>query len=89
MFTSEGPHIAMSRTDVQNGLDFHFKYCYLQFNVTRKIEKFLEIWSLQMSERVFGHVPPPPATMHLNVFYSWSIVNSDSVWKVCIVQPRY
>jgi hypothetical protein len=25
MFTSEGPHIVMSRTDAQNGLDFHFK----------------------------------------------------------------
>jgi hypothetical protein len=25
MFTWEGPHIVMSRTDAQNGLDFHFK----------------------------------------------------------------
>jgi hypothetical protein len=25
MFTLEGPHIVMSRTDAQNGLDFHFK----------------------------------------------------------------
>jgi hypothetical protein len=24
MFTLEGPHIVMSRTDAQNGLDFHF-----------------------------------------------------------------
>jgi hypothetical protein len=24
MFTWEGPHIVMSRTDAQNGLDFHF-----------------------------------------------------------------
>jgi hypothetical protein len=24
MFTLEGPHIVMSRTDVQKGLDFHF-----------------------------------------------------------------
>ena len=22
-----GPHIVMSRTDAQNGLDFHFKIC--------------------------------------------------------------
>ena len=26
MFTLEGPHIVMSRTDAQNGLDFHFKF---------------------------------------------------------------
>jgi hypothetical protein len=26
MFTLEGPHIVMSRTDAQNGLDFHFNY---------------------------------------------------------------
>jgi hypothetical protein len=25
MFTLEGPRIVMSRTDAQNGLDFHFK----------------------------------------------------------------
>jgi hypothetical protein len=25
MFTLEGPHIVMSRTDAQNRLDFHFK----------------------------------------------------------------
>jgi hypothetical protein len=25
MFTLEGPHIVMSKTDGQNGLDFHFK----------------------------------------------------------------
>jgi hypothetical protein len=25
MFTLDGPHIVMSRTDAQNGLDFHFK----------------------------------------------------------------
>ena len=25
IFTLEGPHIVMSRTDAQNGLDFHFK----------------------------------------------------------------
>ena len=24
MFTLQGPHIVMSRTDAQNGLDFHF-----------------------------------------------------------------
>jgi hypothetical protein len=24
MFTLEGPHIVMSRTDAQNGLNFHF-----------------------------------------------------------------
>jgi hypothetical protein len=24
IFTLEGPHIVMSRTDAQNGLDFHF-----------------------------------------------------------------
>jgi hypothetical protein len=30
---------------------------YLQFNVTRKIENILEIWSLQIVS-VFGHVPP-------------------------------
>jgi hypothetical protein len=24
MFTFRGPHIVMSRTDAQNGLDFHF-----------------------------------------------------------------
>ena len=42
MFTSEGPHNVMSRTDAQNGLDFYFKkidkenkVCYLMgdFNV--------------------------------------------------------
>jgi hypothetical protein len=26
MFTLEGPHIVMSRTDAQNGLDFHFNF---------------------------------------------------------------
>jgi hypothetical protein len=26
--TSEGPHIVMSITDAQNGLDFHFKQYY-------------------------------------------------------------
>ena len=51
-------HIVMSRTDVQNGLDFHFKYCYLQFNVTRKIEKFLEIWSLQIVRKGIWPCPP-------------------------------
>jgi hypothetical protein len=25
MFTPEGPHIVMSRTDAQKGLDFHLK----------------------------------------------------------------
>jgi hypothetical protein len=25
MFTLEGPHIVMSRTDAQNGYDFYFK----------------------------------------------------------------
>ena len=40
MFTSEGPHIVMSRTDAQNGLDFHFnkidkenKVCYLMGDI--------------------------------------------------------
>jgi hypothetical protein len=59
MFTSEGPHIVMSRTDAQNGLDFHFKYCYLQFNMTRKIEKFFEIWSLQIVRKGIWPCPPP------------------------------
>ena len=29
MFTLEGPHIVMSRTVAQNGLDFHFKQPYI------------------------------------------------------------
>jgi hypothetical protein len=27
-----GPHIVMSRTDVQNGLDFHFKWRLYEMN---------------------------------------------------------
>jgi hypothetical protein len=52
------------------------KYCYLQFNVTRKLRK--SVWKFESpdrSERVFGNCPP--ATTRLNV-YSWSIVNSNS-----------
>ena len=51
------------------------KYCYLQFNVTREIEKILEIWSLQIVRK--GIWPCPPAMTRLNVFSS-SIVNSNS-----------
>jgi hypothetical protein len=29
MFTLEGPHVVMSRTDAQNGLDFHFNISIL------------------------------------------------------------
>jgi hypothetical protein len=34
MFTLEGPHIVMSRTDAQNGLDFHFKVQPLSYNIS-------------------------------------------------------
>ena len=40
MFTLEGPHIVMSRTDAQNGLDFHFKQGK---GLERASEKSLEI----------------------------------------------
>jgi hypothetical protein len=39
MFTLEGPHIVMNRTDAQNGLDFPFKY-----NDRRAASKGLFIW---------------------------------------------
>jgi hypothetical protein len=31
-FTLEGPHIVMSRTDAQNGLDFHFNFLIFEFS---------------------------------------------------------
>jgi hypothetical protein len=37
MFTLEGPHIVMSRTDGQNGLDFHFNIGNLVPSVFRKV----------------------------------------------------
>jgi hypothetical protein len=33
MFTLEGPHIVMSRTDAQNGLDFHFNIYLAKFDL--------------------------------------------------------
>jgi hypothetical protein len=33
MFTLEGPHIVMSRTDAQNGLDFHFNLDFENSNL--------------------------------------------------------
>ena len=42
------------------------KYYYLQFNVTTKIEKMLEIWSLQIVRK--GIWPCPSATTPLKVF---------------------
>jgi hypothetical protein len=33
MFTLEGPHIVMNRTDAQNGLDFHFNITSLISNI--------------------------------------------------------
>ena len=44
MFTLEGPHIVMSRTDAQNGLDFHFNSILMRilfdiFNIFHVIYK--------------------------------------------------
>ena len=52
MFTLEGPHIVMSRTDAQNGLDFHFKLrtVYKTFRVTLIFQVFFE---LRAFENVF------------------------------------
>jgi hypothetical protein len=35
-----GPHIVMSRTDAQNGLDFHFKIVYFACDVRMDMTAF-------------------------------------------------
>jgi hypothetical protein len=44
MFTLEGPHIVMSRTDAQNGLDFHFNFNY--FFLIFLISLYIDCFSL-------------------------------------------
>jgi hypothetical protein len=52
MFTLEGPHIVMSRTDAQNGLDFHFKL-HATFFPKITLAVFLELrFKLRVSLRM-------------------------------------
>jgi hypothetical protein len=48
MFTLESPHIVMSRTDAQNGLDFHFKgirqYIFLLFHFKELLKLYVNLF---------------------------------------------
>ena len=48
-FHIRGPHIVMSRTDAQNGLDFHFKLSYLM--LTNYLNKFTFLIAHQLSAK--------------------------------------
>jgi hypothetical protein len=59
--------------------------CYLQFNVTRKMEKILEIWSLQIvRKRIWPCTPGHDASERLYLV-GQSIVNSNSTFAHSVV----
>ena len=58
--------------------------CYLQFNVTRKIENILEIWSLQIVRKHIWPCTPRPQRVWTSLF-GWSIVNSNSTFAHSVV----